>query len=405
MNKMLIIVKDELKVTLKRKGFIMTTLALPVLALLAILIYNIVGTLVKPPSEVEIKQVGYVDQTGIFDQYNNQIKVQMVSYGNEEQAKSDLLSGKLEEYFVIPSDYLSTGQVTRYSTSTDLQPPADIVQAFRDFIIGNLVKDKISPDIMERVKNPLAMSSIVLDKTGNVAEGQGGFGAWIIAYLFGLLLLMSIFTASGYLLQGLSEEKENRIMEVLLSSVSPRQLIMGKVIGLGAAGLLQMVFWLISAWGLLTIAATSIGGLFVGLEFPTSVIIISLVYYILGYTLFAILMAGTGAIVPTVRDGQQISVIFSLLASIPFILMTFIIENGDHILNIILTLFPFTSPMTVMMRLNAGIPIWEFIVSIIILAGTIVGSILLVSKLFRVYLLMYGKTPNWREVVKTLKRA
>jgi ABC-2 type transport system permease protein len=145
--------------------------------------------------------------------------------------------------------------------------------------------------------------------------------------------------------------------------------------------------------------------LFVGLEFPVGVIILSLLYYILGYTLFAILMAGTGAIVPTVRDGQQISVIFSLLASIPFILMTFIIENGDHVLNIILTLFPFTAPMTVMMRLNAGIPFWEYVVSIVLLVGSIVGCLLLVSKLFRVYLLMYGKTPGWREVVKTLRQA
>jgi ABC-2 type transport system permease protein len=405
MNKTLIILKDELKGTLKRKGFIITSLALPVLAILAILIYNIAGSIAKPPSEIEVQKVGYVDQTGLFTQYQQQNNIEMVAYDSEQLAKADLLDSKIKEYLVIPADYVATGQVTRYTLNTDLTPPTDVVQAAKYFIVSNLVKDKISPDIMERVKTPLIESSVVLDKTGNVAEGQGGFGAWIIAYLFGLLLLMSIFTASGYLLQGLSEEKENRIMEVLLSSVSSRQLIMGKVLGLGAAGLIQMIFWLIAAWGLLAIAASNIGGLFVGLEFPVGVIILSLLYYILGYTLFAILMAGTGAIVPTVRDGQQISVIFSLLASIPFILMTFIIENGDHVLNIILTLFPFTAPMTVMMRLNAGIPFWEYVVSIVLLVGSIVGCLLLVSKLFRVYLLMYGKTPGWREVVKTLRQA
>jgi ABC-2 type transport system permease protein len=405
MNKTLIILKDELKGTLKRKGFIITSLVLPVLAILAILIYNIAGSIAKPPSEIEVQKVGYVDQIGLFTQYQQQNNIEMVAYDSEQLAKADLLDSKIKEYLVIPADYVATGQVTRYTLNTDLTPPTDVVQAAKYFIVSNLVKDKISPDIMERVKTPLIESSVVLDKTGNVAEGQGGFGAWIIAYLFGLLLLMSIFTASGYLLQGLSEEKENRIMEVLLSSVSSRQLIMGKVLGLGAAGLIQMIFWLIAAWGLLAIAASNIGGLFVGLEFPVGVIILSLLYYILGYTLFAILMAGTGAIVPTVRDGQQISVIFSLLASIPFILMTFIIENGDHVLNIILTLFPFTAPMTVMMRLNAGIPFWEYVVSIVLLVGSIVGCLLLVSKLFRVYLLMYGKTPGWREVVKTLRQA
>jgi ABC-2 type transport system permease protein len=116
-------------------------------------------------------------------------------------------------------------------------------------------------------------------------------------------------------------------------------------------------------------------------------------------------MAGTGAIAPTVRDGQQLSIIFSLLAAIPFIMMMFIIQNGDHLLNIILTLFPPTSPITVMMRLNAGIPIWELVTSIALLILSIIGLVFLASKLFRVYLLMYGKTPGWREILKSLQQA
>ena len=153
---------------------------------------------------------------------------------------------------------------------------------------------------------------------------------------------MSIFTASGYLLQGLSEEKENRVMEILLSSVSTAQLITGKVLALGVAGLIQIVVWLISGFALIRIASSSIGGYFATLSFPPEVITLSLIYFILGYFLYAILMAGVGAIAPTQRDGQQMSIIFTMFGAIPYFLMPFIIENGEHFVTKILTIFPLT---------------------------------------------------------------
>jgi ABC-2 type transport system permease protein len=405
MNKICIILKNELLTTLKRKGFLITTLAIPVIALLGMLAYQIITDVVQPSGENDVKRIGYVDRVGTFDAYTQQGKIELIAFATEEQAKADLLGDKIKEYFVIPGDYIASGLITRYSLNTDLEPPSDVISAGQNFLINNMLKDKLSPEIIERVKYPAALSSVVLDKEGNVAEGQGGFGAWIISYLFSILLLMSIFTASGYLLQGLSEEKENRVMEILLSSVSTRQLITGKVLGLGASGLIQMAFWLLSAWGLLQMASGTIGGMFANMQFPIDVVVLGLIYYILGYFLFAILMAGAGAIAPTVRDAQQMSVVFSLLAAVPFFLMTFIIENGEHIISKILTLFPFTAPLTVMMRLNAGVPVWEIIVSVILLGLAIIGCLWLASKIFRIYLLMYGKTPGWREVVKSLRQA
>jgi ABC-2 type transport system permease protein len=405
MNKTLIILKNELFTTLRRKGFIIATLAIPILGLLGILTYQLVTNVVQPSSTDEIKRIGYVDQTGIFKDYTKQGKIELVAYATEEQAKADLVKEDIKEYFVIPADYVSSGLITRYTLKTDLEPPSDVINAGQSFLVDNLVKDKVSPEIVERVKYPAALASVVLDKQGNVAEGQGGLGAWLISYLFGILLMISIFTASGYLLQGLSEEKENRIMEILLSSVSTRQLITGKVLGLGISGLIQMAIWLFSAWGLLNLASGSIGGMFSSIQFPASVVGLGLLYYILGYFLFSILMAGAGAIAPTVRDAQQMTIVFSLLAAIPYFLMGFIIENGDHIVNKVLTLFPFTAPLTVMMRLNAGIPLWEIAVSATLLVLAIIGFLLLVSKIFRIYLLMYGKAPGWREVMKSLRQS
>jgi ABC-2 type transport system permease protein len=405
MNKTATIFKYELLTTLKRKGFIITTVAIPLLALLGILIFNIIHTTSKPAAEIQITNIGYVDRTGIFVQATDQGNVKMVPFTTQDSATTALTAKKVKEFVVIPPEYLSSGLVYRYSMSTNIEPPAQTVTAVRQFLIDNLLAGKVDTSIITRIQSPLAFSSTVLDETGNKATGQGGWSAWFLSYLFGILLIMAIFTASGYLLQGLSEEKENRVMEILLSSVSTRQLITGKVLALGVTGLVQMLFWLLSAHWLLNLASSSIGGFFSSIEFPLSITVLSLVYFILGYFLFAILMAGTGAVVPSVRDAQQYSVIFSLLASIPFFMITFIVEKGDHIVNKILTIFPFTAPMTVIMRLNAGVPVWELAVSIIFLLLAILGSLVIAAKVFRVYLLMYGKTPAFGEIIKSLRQA
>jgi ABC-2 type transport system permease protein len=116
-------------------------------------------------------------------------------------------------------------------------------------------------------------------------------------------------------------------------------------------------------------------------------------------------MAGVGAIAPTAQMGQQLSAIFSLTAAIPYFLMVFIIENGDHIVNIILSLFPLTAPITVMMRLGQGIPAWELIASIVLLCLTIWGCLALSARIFRTFLLMYGKTPSFKDVMRSLRQA
>ncbi len=405
MNKTTMVFKNELLTTLKRKGFIITTLALPVLGALALLIYQIVSGFIQQPGSQEITRIGYVDQVGIFKDYTQYEKLQLEPYATLEAVNAALVKDDIQEYFVIPEHYLISGAITRYSMKTEISEPSNVVYAIQIFLIGNLLKDQVSPEILARVNHPLFLSTVVLDSSGQVSAGKGGMAGYLIAYLFSILLIMSIFTASGYLLQGLSEEKENRVMEILLSSVSTRQLITGKVLALGVAGLVQIVLWLNSGYILMRVASTSIGGFFTSLTFPQEVVLLSLVYFILGYFLYAILMAGIGAIAPTQRDGQQMSVIFTLFGAIPYFLMPFIVENSGHIVSKLLTFFPLTAPLTVMMRINSGIPLWELLVSVSVLALSIWGSLLLVSRVFRIYLLMYGKSPGWKEIIRSLRQA
>jgi ABC-2 type transport system permease protein len=271
--------------------------------------------------------------------------------------------------------------------------------------MNNLLKGN-STEIIARAKNPLNITSTTLTASGVPAAKQGGFSAFILPYLFSVLLMLAIFTSSGYLLQGLGEEKENRVMEILLSSISQRQLLSGKVLGLGAAGLVQIVVWLISANFLLRMASASWGSVLGSLQVTPEFLILGIVYFILGYLIMAILMAGVGSISPTTRESQQLSVIFIMPVIIPIYFMPLIMENSENIIVKILTFFPLTAPITVMVRSGLSeIPLWELAVSIGILILSVLGLFILTTKLFRTYLLMYGKRPDFNEIVRSFRES
>ena len=405
MNKTLTILKHEFLTTVKRKGFIILTLIFPLIGLMAITGYTILSDEGGPTPD-EALTVGYVDEVGIFGEYQEQYMVNLIPYQTAEEATSDLTDGELDEYFIIPEDYITSGNIIRYTMELELEPPEEIGPAIKNFLLGNLLGEELTEEELIRAQYPLTLTSITLDETGQVSEEQGGFGVFLVPYVFGFLLIMSIFTSSGYMLQGMGEEKEYRIMEILLSSVSTRQLITGKVLGLGAAGLLQIVFWLISAQYLLGLSSSTIGGIFEEISLTGSLLIIAPVYFILGYLLFAVLMAGLGAIASSAREGQQMAIIFTLPAAIPFYVPTLLIENPDSFVSHFLTVFPITAPISTMIRIgSADIPFWEIALSITIMIGTIIGALWLSAKVFRTYLLMYGKTPRIGDIIRSLRQA
>jgi ABC-2 type transport system permease protein len=388
-----------------RKLFIIITLAFPLLALLAIGIYQVVTDIGRPTVEEEMS-FGYIDEAGGFSSFTEQEGISLIPFDTLESATQALIKGDIAEYFVIPADYITTGVINRYTLTRELEIPDRVLRVMNNFLVSNLLHEKITPQVIDRVEAPMQLVSTRLTTTGEVATEQGGPAAFIVPYIFSLLLMISIFFSSGYLLEGLGEEKENRIMEILLSSVSPRQLLAGKVLGLGAGGLIQMLVWLISAPLLINVASATIGGFIGSLQIPPNFIILGIVYFILGYSLFAVLMAGVGAISPTTREAQQLVPIFSLGAVSPFWFLPFIFNNPNHAVARALTIFPITAPVTTMARLGlADIAAWELSLSIAVLAVSAVGGIFVAAKVFRIYLLMYGKRPGVGEVIRSLRNA
>jgi len=402
MNKTLLIFRHEFRHTIKRTGFIILTLAPPLLALLGIGVYHIVSGITKPPAEVT--EIGYVDEAGGFDQFITQGNITLVPFDTTEAATEALISEDIKEYFIIPSDFIATGVIRRYTTQRELNPPGATTEAIKDFISSNLLSGKVPATTVTRVEEPLNFITTTLTATGTVAPQQGGFANLVIPGVFGALLAASLIFSSTYLLQGLGAEKENRLMEILLSSVSPRQLITGKVLGIGAAGLVQVAVWVAATPLLLNLASSSIGGFISTIHIPAGLLALAVVYFVLGYLLFAVLSVGVAAVSSSVREAQTLASIFTLWAIAPFWLLSLIMAFPNSPAWVVLSIFPFSAPVLVILRLGlTGVPGWQLAASIAVLALCIFGGLVLSSKLLRTYMLMYGKRPNLGEIIRNLR--
>ncbi len=403
MNKTYLIFKHEFLYTIKRTGFIIMTLTVPLLVLLSIGFGQLISALTKPPV-IEIKTVGYVDETGKFNSFTAQGNIKLVSFNNRDEAVQALIKNDVSEYFIVPADYLKDGIIHRFTLEKEIDTPPEVRALIKNFITGNLLAGKISPDIVNLIESPLNFKVTRLAKTGIADIKQSGIGNIIIPGIFSLLLAFSLMFISSYLIHGLGEEKENRLIEILLSSVSIRQLIIGKVLALGATGLVQVLVWLISAPLLLNLTLSSFSGFIGKIEIPANFIILGIVYFILGYFLFSILSLGIGAICPNAREGQQLSLIYTLLGYAPLWFLSLQLYFPKNPIWVVMTLFPITAPVETMLRLGiTDIPFRELAISIAVMIFSIIGSLSLVIKVFRVYLLMYGKRPGLGEIIQHLR--
>jgi ABC-2 type transport system permease protein len=402
MNKTLLILRHEFRHTATRRGFIVMTLVVPLIAVLLIGVSQLVSGIAGPT--VGAATIGYVDELGGFQQYTSQGNITLVRFDTSDDATGALIRGDISEYFVIPQDYISTGVINRYTLEKQLEASPAITAAIDNFLLNNLLAGKVPAATITRIE---ALSNLVttrLTETGAVAPEQGGYGNLIIPFVFSILLALSIIFSSTYLLQGLGEEKENRLIEILLSSVSARELLTGKVLGIGAAGLVQVGIWVISAPLLLNLATSSIGGFISTIQLPANFIALAVVYFILGYLLFAVLSAAIGAISSGSREGQQLIGVFTIPLLIPLWFTSLLMFFPDNPAWVFFTIFPLSAPVEVIMRLGVSdIPAWQLVVSLAVLVLSIVGILLLTTRVFRTYLLMYGKRPGIGEVIRNLR--
>jgi len=395
------ILRHEFIHTIKKKSFIILTLAVPALILLGIGIFKLASSVVAPPAEVT--QIGYVDRIGGFEPLYENATIELIRMASEEAATDALTEGTIDEYFVIPADYVNTGTVARYTLEKELSPPPAVSSAIEGFLDSNLLASEVPPELIGRVLTPTSIETTTLTPEGAVAEDQGGFTNFIIPALFGVLLAIALNVSANYVLQSLGEEKENRLMEILLSTVSSGQLLTGKLLGRGAAGLLQVLFWAASIPLLLRLASATIGGTLNSIQVTPGLLVLGVIYFILGYLLFAVVSLAIAAISTTVREAQGIAPLFTLAAVAPFWFISLLMFFPDSPVWVFFSLVPFSSPVLVMLRLGiTGVPAWQLVASMVVLVASILGGLWIAAKLLRIYLLMYGKRPRIREIVRAL---
>ena len=414
------IAKYEFLKTVKRKEFILMTLGFPLFFILIML----VPLLLAGTSSPEDLDLGYIDRSNSFefpdeitvrgsmifsngipgvtnnqelDGTNNEKYpiIKFTQYPDATSAKQDLESGTLSGYLVIPEDYIKTGIVESYVMGKGTDIPHEELS---ELMVNNLLRDKVDEETLQRVKDPLTFKQFSIETTGEVSEKglSDLLEDFALPYMIGILLLISIFTSSGYLLQSVAEEKESRIIEILLSSVTPIEMLTGKIVGLGSVGLLQIAIWLsVGFAGLIYVFALSINPF---------LLILSLAYFVLGFLLFASMMGAVGAMSGSMRESQQLIPIFTFPAIAPMLFMQVLITEPDGMLSMFFSMFPLTSPVAMLIRMGVSdVPLYQIAVSLFILMVSVYFVIIASARLFRVGLLMYGKRPAIGEIVRYMK--
>ena len=407
MSKILAVFLFEFRSTLRRRSFQISTAAFPLVFITVILVVTILST-INAGADEESTLLGYVDRWGKLPT-QSPAGSRMVPYSSEEAARSALLDEDIEAYFVIPADYVETGLVQEYSTSESSIFNANAESAvLKILLVQALVEGHVPESVADRLQSPLRIERARLTAEGDAAlKERDTFSRFLVPYIFGLMLLMSIFMTSGLLVQAIAEEKQSRTVEILLSSVSAFTLITGKVLGLGAAGLLQIIIWLLTA-RVLIFAGESLVPLPLedAIVIEPAVMVLILLFFILGYLFFATLLAAIGAMATTPHEGGQMSAIVIVPGVVPYMLLAVIINEPDGHIARILTFIPITAPITAMLRLSAStIPWADFGVSLLILVFSIGGGLYLSAKVFRAFLLLYGRRPGLREIWRALRTA
>jgi len=403
-----IVARHEFLKTIKRKEFLFMTFLFPLL-LTGI---SLLPAMLSGMNPAEYQKVGYIDTTGSFG-FPESIQskgfslepseaktsvVEFVMYREISDARQALHAGQISSYLVIPEDFLKTGTIELYSLKKEASMSNfELSAELSNIVITSLLKDKVDEPTLNRVRDPVNIKFYNVGESGESSE-QGIteiFASFGLPILTAFLLLFSIFSSSGFLLRGVAEEKENRIIEILLSSATPSEILTGKILGLGAVGLLQIGVWL---------AAIMLGsGYALPVKIEPNTLFFALIYFVLGFLFFASMMAGIGAVTSSLQESQQIAGIFTFAAALPLIFMQLILTNPDSPFSVFLSLFPLTSPVAMLARMGAtAVPISQILTSIFILFISVHGIILLSSRLFRTYLLMYGKRPKLKEILKNI---
>jgi ABC-2 type transport system permease protein len=319
--------------------------------------------------------------------------IPMQPYASEDQARMALNDNDIQAYFVLPNDYPENSSVKLVYEQD--QPGSSVTSQFRDFLRINLLADQ-PPEVTTRI---LAGADLQIVTLGGESEGNDFtiLLKLLVPAFTGIALMVAVFTSSGYLMQAVVDEKENRTMEIMITSVSPSKMMAGKVIGLICVGLTQILAWILMGVVGLAFVVDNFEGISLG-SLDLGNIWLALAVILPAFVMISALMAAIGATVTEAREGNQVT------GMLPFFFFGTLISNPDGIVAVALSLFPLTAPITLIMRSGfTTIPTWQLVVSLALLVISALGALWLAGQVFRLGMLRYGQRVRLGEIFDVIK--
>jgi ABC-2 type transport system permease protein len=406
MRNILIVIKHEILTMLGKPSFWIMTFIFPVLILglnvgMQAVAENVFEeeTALGSAGASGAQLIGYVDEAGFIETIPPEMAPFFVALPDQGSAKVALEAGDLRQYYVVPADYVETGDLVVVDAEFSPLRNAEGSEIFEYIIDLNLVDDS---DLASALINPTRS----VEQFGLAPQQEpqlGGQLAFIIPYATMYILIFALTMSSGFMLQSVSKEKENRVAEVLLLSLRSRELMLGKVIGLGALALFQMGVWVGGASVFMGQGQDLIEGLS-QVELPPGFLAWGLAYFVLGYLLYASVMGAIGALAPSARQGSQFTFIVILPLIVPLLFNSAFAQNPEGSLVTFFSLFPLSAPVSMVTRMAATyVPVWQPILGLLLLGGTTYLFVLLSARLFRADTLLSALALNWKRIARELR--
>ncbi|MCU0323922.1 MAG: ABC transporter permease [Spirosomaceae bacterium] len=438
MKNILLVLKREYLVRVTKKSFIVLSLLMPILI---VGIYSLV--IYMTVSSIEQKRVSVIDKTNLFREKFKDSKFAKYEFINTslDSAKSRVLKKQADLIVYIPENIIeepSTMKIYSEKTVGDVKNKIEsIVQnKIRDI---KLEKAGIKQEVLEDANVNVNAESVNITETGEEKKGSEG-AAMIVGMICVILMFSTVLGFGMQVMRGVIEEKTNRIIEVIISSVKPFELMMGKILGVGAVGLTQFALWIFLTLAISTVAPSlmprqqmtemvkeqvqtqagdkakvdakkiekSAGSIVTRLLEQIKSMNLGLIigcflfYFFCGYIFYASIYAAIGSAVDNETDTQQFMfpVMIPLMASYLFSVMA-VQFGADSSIAFWASMVPFSSPIVMMVRVTmGGVPAWEIALSMALLIGGIIFMVWLAARIYRVGILMYGKKPSWKEIWK-----
>jgi ABC-2 type transport system permease protein len=326
------------------------------------------------------------------------------------QLTGKLLQGRLDGVAWIDANVATTRKATYYSrNASDIMASSLVGRALRIALSQRqLTEHGFSQDQVKTLLSPVSVDTVHVDNQGT--KRTNGLGAFLLPFVLLLAIYMTVLIYGIYVMRSVIEEKSSRVLEVLLGSVTPMQLMAGKIIGVGAVGLTQIVIWAASGAllgsGGYAMARHLLGNTVQDAHLAPAVLILFPVFFILGYATYACLYAAIGAMVNSDEEASQFQFPVTLPLLFCMVFATAIIGDPNTPLAFWLSMFPLTSPIIMFVRISVSMPpTWQIALSIAISLATLYGLVWLSSRIYRVGILMYGKRPSLPEILKWLRYA